>query len=344
MLAHCLHWHIPLRAIRVAKMFMVSMNSGLMPRPLINKLIEHDMRLIDIRSLHAPYVPVNIVWTDGDGVDKRIYKVNCDMKNHLNGCQGITDKLQLHEQSTLQPYLAPTIIISNADDMVDMDTDMMFPAIIRPNMGFAGKGISVIDNMSQLPAAIEKAKRETKPHTKILISKYWQNLWLLDGKKCHARMYFMLYCAVGGKRGCSVWHRGKVFTSKLKFNASARDRDHFDTHNDSTVGDIRLSDLKQHMTLASYEHVTSQMRDICQIAAECVLNDVAPYSESAYGFEILAADFIILDDFSVKLIEINDKVGYAVNGGPDYAMDFSKEYFDWVWDVVLQLYIDTLHI
>ena len=88
------------------------------------------------------------------------------------------------------------------------------------------------------------------------------------------------------------------------------------------------------------ENVLSQMEMILSKVAEIVKPYLKCFKESKNCFEVFGIDFMIKDDFTVILIEVNDDAG-----NPSFPIDnrdneennklwlvYVKEYVKWVYD------------
>jgi len=88
-----------------------------------------------------------------------------------------------------------------------------------------------------------------------------------------------------------------------------------------------------------FQHkATKYLKMIFKNVLECI--DVGCYSESKYCFELFGADVMLDEDFNMKLIEINTKVGYNFNffeGRPN-SIEIDKI----MMDNLLEVFIDDI--
>ena len=308
--------------------FILSSSSGIDINPLKSILEKYGFNQISDKDVSKHKEIMVFIFTDGIKIPKYLYKIPCIMKNHIDGHEGITDKGYLHENVALMQYLAKTIKYNKFTNYKDK-IELKFPWIVRPTKGFAGKGITVISNADELEDAIKKAQEETTLDTPIILSEYQTSIMTFQEKKFHCRIY-MLIGLVNDKIVQDVWDRGEIFTSKYKYDPDARDKSRTDTHGKSTIGDIDINDLEPIVGSDNYKKIRDQMKEICMMAMSTIHYSIKNYQESANGYEILAADFLILSDMTPILIEINDSVGFNFNSGGKFTTEFSIQIFDWI--------------
>ena len=201
--------------------------------------------------------------------------------------------------------------------------------IVKPVGTGAGGGtdISVITSADQFA----KAKKEllASKYKDAIISEYITHPHLVNGRKFHIRMYFMVCLGPNNEFTWHMWDRGKIVTAELDYKDDdyANPKIH-DSHFKSTPKNLYYpEDLK-----APSEDILKQMREILHVAAEVIQPHVKPRPESVYGFEVFGVDFMLTDELVVKLIEINARHDYGHPTGDDKRFgEYSAAFHEWMY-------------
>jgi hypothetical protein len=85
-------------------------------------------------------------------------------------------------------------------------------------------------------------------------------------------------------------------------------------------------------------NIISQIKLIIKECVNMVKTRIKPYPESKNAYEIYVCDFMITDDYIVKLIEINaGAVGYYFHNTINHNMEimFNKDYFGWMFNKIV---------
>jgi hypothetical protein len=201
--------------------------------------------------------------------------------------------------------------------------------IVKPVGTGAGGGtdISVITSADQFV----KAKKEllASKYKDAIISEYIVHPYLVNGKKFHIRMYFMVCLGPNNEFTWHMWDRGKIVTAELDYKEDdyMNPKIH-DSHFKSTPVNLYYpEDLD-----ASSEDILKQMREILHVAAEVIQPHVKPRPESVYGFEVFGVDFMLTDELNVKLIEINARHDYGHPIGDEKRFsEYSAAFHEWMY-------------
>jgi hypothetical protein len=189
----------------------------------------------------------------------------------------------------------------------------------------AGVGVTVVTNDREL----EDARKElTKRFKNVIISEYIQNPLLYEGKKFHLRMYILINSE---PFSWSFWDQGKAMTAKLKYKKGDwTNKLIHDSHGETTPKDIYFPE--DILPKDKYDYVYKQMKTILGAVSEIIKPYVRCYEESKYCCEVFGIDFMITDDYTVKLIEINAEAGYgSKNEDKTKYKKYCSEYFDWFY-------------
>ena len=242
--------------------------------------------------------------------------------------------------------------------LIGMVMSMKKTYIIRPagKGAFSGKDIYVVNT----PRQIEQAYNKTRKYEQVLISEYITNPLLLDKRKFHLRIYFMVGL-LGDFFVSKVFDFCKVFKAIKPYYTSRDDtlrdkasrgkigdwsnKDIHDTHARGNPRDLFWPfDIPSNNTKLQHDYKTIYMPKICEclkLVSMFIKNRFARYTQSKNGYEIFGCDFLITDENRVILMEINDKVGYGCQT-TDATMKLSKLYFDIIIKYILKPCLDSL--
>ncbi len=189
----------------------------------------------------------------------------------------------------------------------------------------AGVGVTVVTNDRELEEARFTLSKRFK---NIIISEYIQNPLLYEGRKFHLRMFILINSE---PFSWSFWNRGKAMTAKLAYKKGDwTNKEIHDSHGETTPKDIYFPE--DILPKDKYNHVYQQIELILGAVAEIVKPNTRCYEESEYCCEIFGIDFMITDDYIVKLIEINAEAGYgSKNKDKTKYKTYCSAYFDWFY-------------
>ena len=214
--------------------------------------------------------------------------------------------------------------------------------IMKPVDGYAGEGIRIIEDRAQCTNYLKEirssktnAKSKSKNNKKSKSFKNWvlqeyiDNPLLFKNKKFHIRAYF-LYIAPNQGYLLDI---GKIFTAKNNYTKSNyQNQDIHDTHLKSTPNPLYFErDFVKEFGVKKARLVVKQMLKIFKDILKCI--DAKCYSESPNCYELFGVDLMIDEEFVVKLIEVNTKIG--LGSYPNDKVDINKIIFENVLDTVL---------
>lgn len=309
-------------------------------------------KLIPGRQRQQPYIDyIRLEHTKNRTRDKSLNYVECTLKNVLEGdaLQSVTNKRALYyTMKELFPEDYSTFMPQSwcLDDKMSVAEDEVL--IVKPvgDRACAGNGISVVFNTQQLEDAKRKVLKQWKEG---IISRYIRKPLLFKGLKFHFRCYILV-----SSWGTYIpYPRADILTaSKPYVDDSYLDTEIHDSHGKSTLKDcffpedIDDPDLVVGET-ASGEKITKRQKIqqvldlvmdkiIFAIKQKCALN---PYSESQNGYELLAPDVMLDEDYNPFLLEVNSRVGFgAVKGVNEYYHDWERGFLDWEYENTLKLF------
>ena len=251
---------------------------------------------------------------------KQIKLNDTDNKDLITSTDTDTDITSTDETSTDETSTDET----STDKKIKKNNNIIF--IVKPvgHGACAGVGVTVVTNDKEL----EDIRKELcKKFKHIIISEYIQNPLLYEGRKFHIRMYIL----INSDATWSFWERGKAMTAKSPYKKGDwTNKLIHDSHGETTPKDIYFPE--DILPKDKYSYVYQQMKIILSAVAKIIKPHIKCYEESKYCCEVFGIDFMITDDYTVKLIEINAEAGYgAKNEDKTKYKQYCSEYFDWFY-------------
>lgn len=212
--------------------------------------------------------------------------------------------------------------------------------IVKPigTGAMGGKGISIVNDKTSLDRALQKIAK----YGNSMISEYITNPYLFEGKKFHIRAYYLVFVSEDGNSRevrTKLFPFGKILTAKDPYiNGEYNNPDIHDTHFESTGRDIYFpADLPSEMHDLFMREVIPGMTKCLRFVSEIISPVIQKYNNCKYGYEVFGCDFMITTNANqrVKLLEINDKVGY-LNASRDKAKELSKLFFSEINDGIIE--------
>jgi hypothetical protein len=287
---------------------------------------------------------------------RKIYNIKSNIKSffwrddsYKKGKDVIINKYQLYKNmkkyypEIAEKHMAKTFNILKIKDDTK-PTDGIY--IIRPvgkSVG-SGEGIEYVTNKSEFLNIVNKYKNNTK-YSKVIASEYIQPLLLYNNKKFHIRVHILFL----NNRGKISWNtniHGRIFCARTNFiNDNYHNLEIHDTHGRYGTRNIYFPE-EFNYGKENTEKVLSQIKLILSKVVEMIKTNLKCFPESNNCFEVFGIDFMVKNDFTVILIEINDDVG-----NPSFPLDnqikredinyeennrlwrlFVKEYVNWIYD------------
>jgi hypothetical protein len=313
--------------IDTRKTYILSVSAGLDYMRL--REILHDWREIRTNQLNTES-HIDMIYVDGIYIDKRLYNVQCTLKNLLdNRKEIITDKSNLffNMQETFPEIASKHLSFTqNLTDVKSLEmNDVM---IIKPvgRGAFSGRDITIVTNNNGL----DNAKALCSKYPKAIAVKYVRDPLLFDGRKFHIRSYMLITIQ---PFQVLLFDQSKILTAKDKYvDANYNNKGIHDTHISSTPRNLYFpEDLN--IPKEKMKSVQTQMNTIVEHLGKLMFGQVYPYPESKHAFEVFGLDFLITQSFNVILMEVNDRVGMGSIGNIDEKYSkFSHDYFNWVYE------------
>ena len=349
-----------------SRTYLISDNQGLYHDRLREILNGNGFKEVSKQQVLAiPSKHVDFFWMgqsneEGNRFDKDLYQIKSTLKtllwrdnSHTQGKDVITNKQQLYLNMNkyfpdiCSKHMAKTFLLKNVKSIMPSTTPITSTTeetisssqssngteenqvvyIVKPagHGACAGVGVTVVTNDKELEEARVILSRRFK---NIIISEYIQNPLLYNGRKFHLRMFILINSE---PFSWSFWNRGKAMTAKLSYKKGDwTNKLIHDSHGETTPKDIYFPE--DILPKDKYEYIYKQMKTILGAVVEIIKPNTRCYEESKYCCEIFGIDFMITDDYIVKLIEINAEAGYgSKNKDKTKYMAYCSEYFDWFY-------------
>jgi len=340
--------------------FTIHCSQGLIHTHLIELLTSNGWKYIPFEEI-TPMINIDFAWIGGTiggeylKFDERVYSIKTTLKNLIfgSGVKGdykdkdtVTNKYELYYNiCRLSPELGKKYMCESYDlkRLTYLQQNQIL--IARPvGVGTGGgNGISMITNDNEL---IQTKFSLTRKYKHIIASEYITNPLLIDNKKFHLRMYWMVYPDKKYNYTSSLNKVGKIITALYPYkNNDWHNKKIHDSHFSSTIKN-RYFPQDLDLTIEIKDNLYKQMNEILDIAFQVLLPNIKCYDDTKYGFEVFGCDFMITTDYVVKLIEINAKHDYGVNDlkkeNPNEYVYFCKEFYNWIYDkALLSIFNDT---
>jgi len=244
--------------------------------------------------------------------DRSLYNIKSDIKNLVNSDKlEICDKNKLYnnfikynEQIALKYMMKQQYVDQHNYLNVEKFNSIH---ILKPIGSCLGVGIEIFKNYDEYIKYFEEFKNKKNDNRMLkdgfVLARYIENPFLYDNKKFHLRVYF-LYDATN-KKGY-VYKKSKLTTAKQNYKKSDyKNNEIHDTHClVANCGYVFPDDFDKKQSQIIFEQIKILFYHILKlINAGC-------FSESKKCFEIFGADIMINDNGHIKLLEINDKIGF----------------------------------
>jgi len=279
-------------------------------------------------NINDPFVNFVFIELQDLKYDKKAFYIKSDIKSLIDNKENLIDKRKLYfsfDKNIRNKYFAKTT------DIKDFNYEN-FPVILRPIGGFAGKDIFIPESKLDFNIAMKNLKQ----YNHVIVSEYIQNPMLIENKKFHIRILFMIKVGFGSPN-VSIFKRGLIMTAEEDYkNSNFENKKIHDTHAKST--------FKQMYYPEDYPglYIQDQIEEVLMSASKTISPKKFP--ETKRGFEVFGADILVTDNNKIILMEVNDKIGFkpitkehfdnTLGPWSDHYSKFSDEYYQWIIDSV----------
>ncbi len=263
----------------------------------------------------------DFIHVDGDfSYDPKLYKYRSLLKNLLvNNDLGITNKDNLYKNLSKieggKKYLLENYNITIKEDKEKYSHlfNDKEPWIVKPVGESCGKGIEIITTFEEFNNYFLNLHNKHDVYSeKFVLQKYITNPLLFEGRKFHMRYHMICY-----NEEFLPLENAQVITARKKFNLKdLKDKGVHDSHNEGSLKGVYFPysfDLKK----KEIEKVNKQIVDMLTKCVSLVNFDC--WKESKKCYHVFGADIMVLDDLSVKILEINRKIGMKTGQETKYV-------------------------
>ena len=259
-----------------------------------------------------------------------------DQYDHNNTIQyffqsEIIDKSKLE---TYQPLFEKKSKKNNKNNKDDKDDNYMW--ILKGDQSYGGSGNFIVSNYSDFRRIVNQYKFG------FLLSKYLTKPLLFHRKKFHLRLYVINFIDNNNQIRVFFSKYGFMYTAKQEYiNSNYDNKDIHDSHFKSTDTDYLFPNtFIDEYGMVNYRKVNSQIIEIIRYISEIQIGKIKKFEKIPFSYNILGYDFIISEDYQVKLLEINTKTGLYTKT-PEIREFFSKYLLTNIYNNVISQAFNT---
>ena len=184
--------------------------------------------------------------------------------------------------------------------------------IVKPVGGVQGNWVRVIESKEELTKYFEKVNRDNffkSVKNYFVVQRYIKNPLLIKGRKFHLRIHLAFF-----QKECFIMDKFIVITAKDKYiKGDYKNNKIHDSHADGTLRGLFFPDSFTFLTEGEKEKI---MKDIIHLFKKVkMIYKESCYQENKYCYEVFGADVMILEDLSVKILEVNGRIGFTSREG-----------------------------
>ena len=304
--------------------------NGLLLEYLLIKFAKYNMIQIFNEQKHIDIILRFSTFLDEKKPTKKIsYNISTNLSNELIEInKKIKNKKNLYFEmlknnpEICKKYLCETFMLK---DITNIDSIY----ILRPfNLSGGGKNIFIVQNTKEL----NNIKKKIDVNNYIA-SKYIMNPLLFKDKKFHLRVSFMI-TYINDNIDYSIFKHIRILQAKLPYkNEDFFNKDIHDSHVSSTDDDYLF--YNEFKNILNYNDIIYQIKLVINECFNLIKSEVKSYPESKNAFEIFVCDFMITDDYIVKLLEVNHgDIGYNFLNikNNNISLLFNKNFFGWIFN------------
>ena len=280
--------------------------------------------------------------------NKSFYNLKSEIRNVVNENKySIADKNNLYQNlnklnsKICQKYMMKQHYLdikqpNKYKSLFDKNNTLKKIWILKPVEGYAGKGIVIITSYQQFEKTLNSLDKRYK---KWVLAQYLEKPLLFKDRKFHLRMYF-LYTNDGKKSEGFIHKIGEVAFAKNKYQLNNfNNPDIHDTHFKGMETDYYFPQDFIKENIDKGKNKKDILKTIANIYLQLIelfkhifkLIDAKCYKETKKCYELFGCDIMITEDYKIKLLEINTKIGYdSIN-----PKKFTELYFGGVLEQVV---------
>ncbi len=277
------------------------------------------------------------------------YRFNTYHRKYLTNKSNLYKTIQREEPENYKRFMVyhTDIDINNLDKYKHLFINNKI-FILRPTWSFERANIELFDNFDKFKTFINKNgkhllykgnKKEPDGDNRLVLSEYIKDLLLFNNRVFDLRVYLVISLIEGVYRAyfvkpiimnLSLYERSKTFNiDNIKENITNPgndDRDYF------------FEDLQEQIGKENGKYIINQIKQNLTYLFRLIkkFKIMRPYPDQKNVYELFGLDFIVDNNYNVKLVEFNEKTGLG-----DYE-DFQLENIAsaFVYSTVNKLYSD----
>jgi GNAT superfamily N-acetyltransferase len=275
--------------------------------------------------------------------DPLFFKQKTAIKNTLGEHHQLINKSELYD--TIKKLIPNGIKYLpkcyNEKEIYNIDT-IKYPLIVKKDNVPQQQAIQIVLSKEECIKSIKNLGIKTNKHGMgkefdLMISEYITNPLLLNGKKFHLRIYFLL-SVISGITRCSFYRYYRILTAKnpyIKSDWLNREIHLSGGHNTEQKYNFPEDLQKEYPDhfITIEKNLNACNKTICMAMT---MANVKNYSESYSGYHLYGADIMLTDNYHPYLLEINNKPGFRfgeygnISGWKEYNKQFSNQLFSFI--------------
>lgn len=309
--------------------------------------------------------PIHFIHINGKyTLNKKIYSIKSELKNLITDRNVVSDKSKLI--SNISKYKNGKQYILDSYD-VDASQIMQTPKLLitykylfiknkvfifKPVSGYGGANIKIITDFNAL-----------KKYIGIIIKKYsnvwkkglnYNKIWVLQeylvepllitgptsklGYKFHIRHYFIFR---PNQDKSFFLKRGLIATALKPYKQNDwQNKQIHDTHFYGRDDEIFPNALN--LTTEQLEKIYKQIYELYSIINDILKKNAKCFTESHKCFQLFGVDLMITNDYTIKILELNDSPGMAYED-KEYLLDEYKSIIENYMSIIVDDYFPPLN-
>jgi hypothetical protein len=181
----------------------------------------------------------------------------------------------------------------------------------------------IINSFNELTDLVNTINNNINHDYTLILNKWINNPLLFKKNKFYIRIFYIPFINNDKIIKSYISKYGFMFLIKdSKMDESILIKKSKETYSDNDY--IFPNDFKEEFGNNKFQKVSEQIINILHFISKVQSHDIYNYMQTKNGYEILGADFIIDDNFNVKLLEINNNIKLYANR--DENKQFMSEY------------------
>ncbi len=239
------------------------------------------------------------------------------LKNQIAESKYITKKNKLYESIKDMNSVKNYILENYSLDLNNLNINFIKKLfnkgnvwIFKPAGGWSGVGIETFESYQKLKIYIDSLKnrnfyKKMKDRNSWVLQEYISNPMLIMGRKFHMRSYYLVH-----HEKSYVYNHSQIYTAKSPYkNSDFQNKDIHDTHMKNSIKDLYFPES---LKISKKDKSIIQGKIIDLLQKLNLIRKYKCFQESKDCYEILGVDLMVTKDMELKILEINDKLGFKI--------------------------------